>query len=93
MWTAPWLQEREVGFDRVACIHMSGLSVRRLGPLAKMVCATRVPDIVAVSHHRWTPRSVPRPLIERSHHLLVSSKLGRRHALGLALGLGPGACR
>ena len=28
MWTAPWLQEHFAGFDRIACVHMSGLLLR-----------------------------------------------------------------
>ncbi|WP_208639287.1 hypothetical protein, partial [Bradyrhizobium forestalis] len=49
-------QELCEGFDRIACIHMSGLLVRRVGPLAKMVSAMRVPINHATLIGQWVPR-------------------------------------
>ena len=50
VWTAPWLQGFWCRFlDRIACVHVSGLFVRAVTPLAKMVSATWVPNRVAAS--------------------------------------------
>src|SRR5947208_10987887 len=63
------------GVNRIACDHMSGLLSRSHMTAAKMVSATRVPNSTGGIEHHWVPRSVSRLGIDRSHHLLVSSKL------------------
>src|SRR5262249_48695755 len=58
--------------NRIACDHMSGLLSRSHMTAAKLVSATRGPNITAMSErHRWIPRSVSRLGIDRSHHLLL----------------------
>jgi hypothetical protein len=60
MWTAPASQGFGQRFDQIACVHMSGLLLRRIGTLAKMASATRVPNIPATFSGRWSLRSVSR---------------------------------
>ena len=52
----PW-HKSFVRFDRIACVHMSGLLVQLVRPLAKMVSATRVPINRAALLGRWVPRT------------------------------------
>ena len=51
----PW-HKSFVRFDRIACIHMSGLLMRHVRPRAKMVFATRVPITHATLSGQWVPR-------------------------------------
>jgi oligopeptide/dipeptide ABC transporter ATP-binding protein len=44
----------------IACVHMSGLLMRSLRPLAKVGFATPVPIMPAVSVGQWVPRSFAR---------------------------------
>ena len=77
MWTAPVPQEF-FWSDRIACIHMSGLLMRSVGPLAKMVSATRVPNTPATSYGPMGPTECLAPWIDRSYHLLLLQlRLGR----------------
>ena len=75
MWTAPCLQEGAQSVDRIACSHMSGLLVR--SPLT----AGRDGFRDASSEHgsgTGIPLGTTDCLafwIDRSHHLLFSSKL------------------
>src|SRR5262249_25133252 len=41
--TAPWQELSDVAAALVGCGHVSGLFVRRIWPLALMLCADRVP--------------------------------------------------
>src|SRR5262249_59341951 len=43
VWTAPWQELSDVATALVGCGHVSGLFVRRIWPLALMLCADRVP--------------------------------------------------
>src|SRR5262245_11780276 len=43
VWTAPWQELSDVAAALVGCGHVSGLFVRRIWPLALMLCADRVP--------------------------------------------------
>src|SRR5262249_6112198 len=43
VWTAPWQELSDVGAAWVGCGHVSSLFVRRIWPLALMLCADRVP--------------------------------------------------
>lgn len=52
----PW-HKSFVRFDRIACAHMSGLSMQLVRPLAKMVFAMRVPINPATSLGQWVLRT------------------------------------
>src|SRR5262249_4382580 len=43
VWTAPWQELSDAAAALVGCGHVSGLIVRRIWPLALMLCADRVP--------------------------------------------------
>ena len=43
VWTAPWQEFSDVAAALVGCGHVSGLLMRRMWPLALMLCADRVP--------------------------------------------------
>jgi hypothetical protein len=43
VWTAPWQELSDVSAALVGCGHVSGLLMRRVWPLALMLCADRVP--------------------------------------------------
>src|SRR5262249_12419767 len=43
VWTAPWQELSDVAAALVGCGHVSGLFVRRIWPLALMLCADRLP--------------------------------------------------
>jgi hypothetical protein len=43
VWTAPWQELSDASAALVGCGHVSGLFVRRIRPLALMLCAERVP--------------------------------------------------
>jgi len=44
VWTAPWQELSDVVVAAlVGCGHVSGLLMRRMWPLALMLCADRVP--------------------------------------------------
>ena len=45
VWTAPWQELSDVFAALVGCGHVSGLLVRRVWPLALMLCAERVPIV------------------------------------------------
>jgi len=73
----PW-HKSFVRFDRIACIHMSGLLMRLVRPLAKMVFATRVPITHATLFGQWVPRIYSH--LERSiapSPLLLQLRFGR----------------
>ena len=44
VWTAPWQELSDVSAALVGCGHVSGLLMRRVWPLALMLCADRVPN-------------------------------------------------
>src|SRR5712672_1962670 len=44
VWTAPWQELSDVFAALVGCGHVSGLLMRRVWPLALMLCADRVPN-------------------------------------------------
>lgn len=78
MWTAPSLQELFDSFDRIACVHMSGLlershmnagqdGFRNVG--SKQNCGH-----IGPLHRTEYPTS----RIDRSHHLLVSCKFAHQ---------------
>jgi hypothetical protein len=60
MWTAPASQGFGQRFDQIACVHMSGLVLRRIWTLAKMVSATRVPNTATTFGGQWMLRNVSR---------------------------------
>ena len=43
VWTAPWQELSDAAAALVGCGHVSGLFVRRVRPLALMLCADQVP--------------------------------------------------
>jgi hypothetical protein len=45
VWTAPWQELSDVSAALVGCGHVSGLWMRRVWPLALMLCADRVPIV------------------------------------------------
>jgi len=45
VWTAPWQELSDVCAALVGCGHVSGLLMRRMWPLALMLCADRVPIV------------------------------------------------
>jgi hypothetical protein len=45
VWTAPWQELFDVGAALVGCGHVSGLLMRRVWPLALMLCADQVPIV------------------------------------------------
>jgi hypothetical protein len=44
VWTAPWQELSDVSAALVGCGHVSGLLMRRVWPLALMLCADQVPN-------------------------------------------------
>jgi hypothetical protein len=44
VWTAPWQVLSYVAAALIGCGHVSGLLMRRMLPLALMLCADRVPN-------------------------------------------------
>jgi hypothetical protein len=43
VWTAPWQELSDAIAALVGCGHVSGLLMRRIRPLALMLCADQVP--------------------------------------------------
>src|SRR5262249_27632105 len=56
VWTAPWQELSDVAAALVGCGHVSGLFVRRIWPLALMLCADRVPIESTHFKVRWPKR-------------------------------------
>src|SRR6478672_6301199 len=44
VWTAPWQELSDASAALVGCGHVSGLLMRRVWPLALLLCADRVPN-------------------------------------------------
>src|SRR5262245_44067168 len=57
VWTAPWQELSDVAAALVGCGHVSGLFVRRIWPLALMLCADRVP--IESTHFKACENSQP----------------------------------
>lgn len=74
MWTAPPCKNSFDDFDRIACVHMSGLLVRShmnagqdgFRDVGSKQCIDHVGPL--------DPTECPASRIDRSHHLLVSCK-------------------
>ena len=76
MWTAPSLQELLDDFDRIACVHMSGLLVRlhmNAGQDGSRDVGSKQGDghIGPLAH-----MECPTARIDRSHHLVDSDGFG-----------------
>src|SRR5438034_11290292 len=76
MWTAPVPQEVFRWSDRIACIHMSGLLVRLVRPLAKMVFRDASSKHASDLYGPMGPTDCLAPRIDRSYHLLSSCSSG-----------------
>src|SRR5262249_21804118 len=61
VWTAPWQELSDVAAALVGCGHVSGLFVRRIWPLALMLCADRVPIESTHFKVRLPKRALPSP--------------------------------
>jgi len=53
VWTAPWQELSDVSAALVGCGHVSGLLMRRVWPLALMLCADQVPIESTYFKVRW----------------------------------------
>lgn len=89
MWTAPSLQEFFDEFDRIACVHMSGLLVRshlNAGQDGfRDVCSKQGGGYIGPLAHTGCPTS----RIDRSHHLQVSCKFTYRPSTVASLSCSP----
>lgn len=89
MWTAPSLQEFFNDFDRIACVHMSGLLVRSHFNAGqdgfRVVGSKQGGGYIGPLAHTGYPTS----RIDRSHHLQVSCKFTYRPSTVASLSCSP----
>src|SRR3954469_2761245 len=89
VWTAPWQELSDVSAALVGCGHVSGLLMRRVWPLALMLCADQVPN--KNTHFRrgaLTQAGSPDP---RNNRICITSSCPRQ--LVLPIHLRASSCR
>src|SRR5258705_4486874 len=90
VWTAPWQELSDASAALVGCGHVSGLLMRRVWPLALMLCADRVPNKNAHFGSRaLTQAGSPDP---RNDRICITSSCPRQSLkLVYAAGSNPGS--
>ena len=79
VWTAPWQELSDASAALVGCGHVSGLLMRRVWPLALMLCADRVPNKNAHFRGRALTRAgSPDP---RNDRICITSSCPRQFRL------------
>ncbi len=83
VWTAPWQELSDASAALVGCGHVSGLLMRRVWPLALMLCADRVPNKNAHFRSRaLTQAGSPDP---RNDRICITSSCPRQLVLPIYL--------
>ena len=82
VWTAPWQELFDVAAALVGCGHVSGLFVRRVWPLALMLCADRVPIVSTHFKSAMTQTGSPDP---RNDRVCITSSCPRQLVLPICL--------